>query len=301
MNSTVAVIVTYNRCEMLLQCISSLRAQTLPCDILVIDNASTDSTPSRMQQKDMKDVHYFRLEANTGGAGGFHEGIKRAVLGGWERIWLMDDDTLPSQDALEKLIFADQNLHGSFGWLSSAALWIDGSECRMNRQKLYKNSQKKADSLPNALTRASQATFVSLYLKRDTVLNVGLPISEFFIWGDDIEYTRRIAVRYKEYCYLVKNSVVIHAMSDNNGSKLATDNAGRIMRYRYAFRNENYLYRQEGLKGFVYYVLKCGKNSIEILLKAKDHKFRRLSVLVSSFILGFSFNPEIRYIKLPHS
>ena len=45
------------------------------------------------------------------------------------------------------------------------------------------------------LVQAEQATFVSLLLRAATVQKVGLPIKEFFIWGDDIEYTRRIARR----------------------------------------------------------------------------------------------------------
>ena len=38
----------------------------------------------------------------------------------------------------EKLLEADKILTGNFGWLSSVALWTDGSECRMNRQKQKK-------------------------------------------------------------------------------------------------------------------------------------------------------------------
>lgn len=36
---TAAVIVTYNRCTMLEQCIQALRQQTAPCDILITSNS----------------------------------------------------------------------------------------------------------------------------------------------------------------------------------------------------------------------------------------------------------------------
>ena len=42
--AVLAVVVTYNRCKLLRRCLSSLEAQTAPCDILVVDNASTDET-----------------------------------------------------------------------------------------------------------------------------------------------------------------------------------------------------------------------------------------------------------------
>ena len=37
-------------------------------------------------------------------------------------------------------------------------------------------------------------SFVSLWIPMSVVKEVGLPIKEFFIWGDDWEYTRRISI-----------------------------------------------------------------------------------------------------------
>lgn len=44
MNRIVAVVVTCNRKEMLKQCVESLLLQTASCDVLIVDNASTDGT-----------------------------------------------------------------------------------------------------------------------------------------------------------------------------------------------------------------------------------------------------------------
>ena len=44
MNSTIAVIVTYNRLELLKEGIQALLGQSSACDILIVDNASTDDT-----------------------------------------------------------------------------------------------------------------------------------------------------------------------------------------------------------------------------------------------------------------
>ena len=69
----------------------------------------------------------------------------------------------------------------------------------------------------------------------------GLPIKEFFIWGDDVEYTRRIALR--EPSYLVEDSQVLHDTKNNVGSNIVYDDE-RIDRYRYAYRNEMYIARR---------------------------------------------------------
>lgn len=135
-NDIVAVVVTYNRKVLLNKCIKSLKAQTYPLDILIIDNASTDGTAD-MFKKDMERTIYYNTGANIGGAGGFNVGIKIAAKLGYNYYWLMDDDTIPQIDSLEKLVWADRYLNGDYGFLASNVLWKDGSICIMNRQKYY--------------------------------------------------------------------------------------------------------------------------------------------------------------------
>lgn len=299
MNRVCAVVVTYNRLALLKQCLEALRAQTVPCDVILVNNASTDDTRAWLDSLALHGVTCLHLPENIGGAGGFNAGMKAAAAGAYTHIWLMDDDTLPSPDALEKLLEADAHLHGEYGWLSSVALWTDGRECRMNRQKTRNKLYDHIELLRYGIVEAEQATFVSLLCPVEVVRRVGLPIREFFIWGDDIEYTRRIAVRQGLPGFVAGQSIVTHAMTANTGSSIATDGVGRISRYNYAFRNENYLYRKEGVKGFCYYFAKCGKNFLEILFKAKDHRAARLWVIVKQFFAGLAFNPKVEYPETP--
>lgn len=295
-----AVVVTYNRREMLGQCITSLLAQTVPCDVLVIDNASTDGTGEWMQTvcQENSQVHYKNTGKNLGGAGGFNCGMRWAVEAGYEFVWIMDDDCLPKEDALEKLLEADQILSGEYGWLSSAALWTDGRECKMNRQALKKSYFEYMHLICHGLIQAKHATFISLFLRAETILKFGLPIKDYYIWGDDLEYTRRIAVRGKVPCFLAGQSQVVHAMKTNQGSSIALDMPERIARYNYAFRNENHLYRQEGLGGLAYYSAKCALNLLRILRFAKEHRLKRCAIIIKQYICGFFFNPRVEYVKM---
>lgn len=296
---TAAVVVTYNRLELLKQCICALLAQTAVCDILLVDNASSDGTQdwARALIEENRRILYHRNAENLGGAGGFNLGIRWAAEMGYDRIWVMDDDTLPNPDALERLLEADALLGGEYGFLSSVALWTDGHECRMNRQKLKKAYYERAEMLKYGLILAEQATFVSCLFKTETIRRAGLPIAEFFIWGDDIEYTRRLSIRMGLPCYLVGQSVVVHAMKENTGSSIATDRPERIGRYNYAFRNENYLYRQEGLKGFAFYSAKCALNVLRVIGQAKNNRIRRCMIIVRQYFSGLFFNPRVEYIE----
>lgn len=296
MRDTAAVVVTYNRIELLKQCIAHLQNQTVPVDIIVIDNASTDGTADLFAVPD-DNLFYFNTGSNLGGAGGFNYGMRKAVEMGYKFVWVMDDDTLPSDDAHEKLIEADKELNGEYGWLSSLVLWTDGTECKMNRQKIKPKDFEHWHFMQHGIISAEQASFVSLFIKSEAIIQYGLPIKDFFIWGDDIEFTRRLCVRNNLPCYLVSESVAVHAMGNNNGSSIATDVPERIDRYKFAFRNEAYFYRKEGAKGCCYYIAKCGLNIIRVIFKGNSKKAKRIGIILSSMIKGLFFNPNIEQIK----
>lgn len=282
-NPIAAIVVTYNRLELLQQCVEALRNQSTACDILIVDNASTDGTGQWLASQ--PNLRYRNTGSNLGGAGGFNYGMRWAVEAGYNYVWLMDDDTLPQPDTLEKLLEADRVLEGNYGWLSSVALWTDGNLCRMNLQR--KTPYREIEEFDQALVPSVMASFVSLFLKSSTVAAFGLPISDFFIWSDDWEYTRRISM--KAQCYTVRDSKVIHAMKSNSVVNIATDTPDRLPRYRYFYRNDVYLYRREGIRGWLWLLAKDCWHSLQVI---RAGKFNRLRVIWGGLLSGCSFFPE---------
>src|SRR5260370_23450449 len=103
--SVVVVIVTFNRPEMLCDCLSSLQRQTRPpAHILVVDNASNVEVAEHLRKVGLASdprIEVLRLSRNTGGAGGFAAGIKHIIDKGYEWCWLMDDDVFAEEQCLE--------------------------------------------------------------------------------------------------------------------------------------------------------------------------------------------------------
>lgn len=286
-NRVAAVVVTYNRLPLLQKCIERLRAQTTPCGILVVNNASTDGTTPWLAAQKTAGVLLTRdTGENLGGAGGFNYGMRWAMEAGYDYLWLMDDDCLPEPDALEKLLEADTLLKGEYGWLSSRCLWTDGSVCNMNLQR--KTPYRDIDGFTFPLTPCVMASFVSLFLRREIVTEFGLPIKEFFIWSDDWEYTRRISRKWP--CYVAAESRVMHAMKSNTVVNIATDAPERLGRYRYFYRNDVYLYRREGLRGWLWLLAKDGWHSAQVIRRGK---LPRLRVIWRGFREGLRFNPGV--------
>ena len=295
MNSVAAVIVTYNRKELLSCCIEHVLAQEgAACDVLVIDNHSSDGTRECLQPYiDMDQVDYTDTGTNLGGAGGFSFGIRRAAEKGYDRIWVMDDDCMPEKDALAALLRAERDLNGDYGFLSSRVLWKDGSLCDMNLQR--ETLTRDLKGFDRRLQPVVMASFVSLFLKRETVMELGLPIKEFFIWTDDWEYTRRISRKYP--CYAVADSTVVHLSKSNMGANIATESAERLERFDYLYRNDVYLYRREGFRGFAYEAVRLSGHCLRVLLKAKDHRIERLKKIVGGTRKGLSFHPPIELLQ----
>jgi len=205
-----AVIVTYNRKDLLRECLNAVLSQTRPPDhVLVVDNASTDGTPE-MLKAEFPQVEVLRLPENQGGAGGFHEGMKRAYEMGFEWLWIMDSDIEPTPQALEKLLEASEHLgNENPAILASRILWTDGSLHPMNYPwprpfPLTQYLRYRAMGFPPI----RWAAFTSILIASWAVQRYGFPCSEFFIRADDLEYTGRILRNEKGFWVL--NSVAIH-------------------------------------------------------------------------------------------
>ena len=312
MNSTLAVVVTYNRLELLKEGLEALLQQTVPCDILIVDNASTDETPLWADEfrRSHPTVLYENTGANLGGAGGFNYGMRRGVELGYEYVWIMDDDAIANPDALEELQKAGAKLAARdpqqdlpYGFLASVVYWTDGTLCEMNRQRtrshyLLLEDVKQALS-DDQLIPIETATFVSLLIPAETIRKVGLPIKEFFIWSDDVEYTVRVTIRNQMPAYIVPTSGIIHKTKNNAGSDIVMDDADRIDRYRYAVRNGCYAYRHYSFRHFCGYLFNLCKSWFRVWFCAKDHKLKRSHVIVSSFFKGLFFHPPVEYVTSP--
>lgn len=289
-----AVVVTRNRKELLRRCLDCLAAQTVrPDAVVLVDNASTDGTVQMVSARQQQGLVYYNTGVNLGGAGGFACGVRLAASAGYDALWLMDDDTLPEPQALERLLSADKELKGGYGWLSSRAVDAQGKDQPMNLQRATPYRDIAGYGQPRV--PAVMASFVSLLVPVSVVRRFGLPIAEFFIWSDDWEYTRRISRELA--CYVVPDSRVVHAMKNPGVVNIAADTPERWPRYRWFYRNDVVLYRREGLRGWLWLFAKYFWHTAQVLRDPKGHRAERIGVIWHGFFEGTKFHPDIEYLK----
>lgn len=192
-----AVIVTFNRKTLLMRTLTALYAQTRPIDtILIIDNASSDGTPELLVEQGflVKDnLIYQRLDNNTGGAGGFYIGVKHAYEMGYDWLWLMDDDGYPTPTCLEKLLAyrTDFDFYGPLVLSDDDKTTLSFPITLPASNKIIRTKQQIPTANSNAILSDVLIPFNGVLLDSNLVKKIGFPESMFFIWGDDIEYTKR--------------------------------------------------------------------------------------------------------------
>ena len=227
---------------------------------------------------------YHHMDQNTGGSGGFNEGIKIAYKMGCDWIWIMDDDVIPKENCLEEFYNALQYIEEPVSYLASSVFFPNGEvtnvphPCDKKIENGYPDWNKYLDK---CIVRIDSATFVSLLINWKAVDKCGYPVKDYFIWGDDSEYTQRIT-KYYGKAYLCGKSQVLHKRAVFKAIAIENeDNPNRINNYYYCYRNLliNAHEYNRGALSVIGCILKWNIRCVKIL-NNKDDKIRWKKVMI---------------------
>ncbi len=199
----VAVVVTYNRQDLLPITLAGIAAgQVVPDAVVVVDNASTDGTAEYLKNLSYSlPLDIITLSQNMGGAGGFAVGIDRALARhNPDLVWVMDDDTEPTENTLHESVQAwesyspDRSRRPAL--IASRVVWTNGEDHPMNTMRTMFGAG-------SGRHRRAQAVGGSAYTQRllcifgdgrSSYSSEWRPTDcGFFIWNDDFEFSTRLA------------------------------------------------------------------------------------------------------------
>jgi rhamnopyranosyl-N-acetylglucosaminyl-diphospho-decaprenol beta-1,3/1,4-galactofuranosyltransferase len=209
----VAVVVTYNRRDLLIESLTAVLGQTrAPDTVIVVDNASTDDTAQTVRSR-FPAVRLATARRNTGGAGGFAYGLALALALADEAdlVWLMDDDTVPEPGALQAMLDARAlRPGGPPALVASRVVWTDGRPHPMNtpRTKPFASKAERLAAAAAGCLPIRSASFVSILVDASVCRARGLPEADYFLWNDDFEFTARLL--RGQAGLLCPASVVVH-------------------------------------------------------------------------------------------
>lgn len=215
---TISVVIpTYNRARFLPAAVASVRAQTYPCDeILIVDDGSTDDTTEVVAAMGAG-VRLIR-QANAGPAAARNRGIQEAK---GELVAFLDTDDrwLPGKLAAQVELFRSEPNLG----LACADMAIeDDSGVRLVDSNFVKRGlQQHFDALggrpiPNAPRRLLELNFINTstaVARRQTLLGLG-GFDTRLRYGEDLELWLRIAARHPIAC--VASVLEVRVEHDSN-------------------------------------------------------------------------------------
>lgn len=177
MNVT-AVVVNWNGFENTKRCVESLR----DVDVVVVDNGSTDGSAERIAAE-LPDVELIRSDRNRGFAGGANLGIRRALEGGAEYVWHLNNDTQVEPGTLSALVATAEG--DPFVGIVGGAL---SNEWGGGRVSISTGVTKPATGPGD---RIDYITGACMLVRRAVFEEVGLFDELFFFYFEDADFCLR--------------------------------------------------------------------------------------------------------------
>jgi dTDP-4-dehydrorhamnose reductase len=300
-----AVVYSYNRKELAAQCLAALRAQHVRAErIVFVDNGSTDGTREHLAAAGFLDdpsIDFVRLEQNTGAAGGLEAGITHAYRRGGAFAWVMDDDVICDPEALAEMKRAFDGFDdpARVGFLVSQLVSPDG---RLNNVPQVDDRVPAPDRcaewgelLSQGLVRVRISTLTSILLPRATIARFGAPCRDYFLWGEDTDYTLRITDWRPGW--LVGRSRAVHLRGVGGFLDIFNEREpARISNFYYLYRNTTYLRRAFWpAHGLVLFLGKAALHFVRALL-GREHRLRRARAILAGTLAGLVFKPRYKPI-----
>jgi len=246
-----AVVLNYRGYEDTVKCIQSLQNATYSnLGIIIVDNGSPDGSGNKLKNAFL-DVPIILLKENTGYAAGNNAGIRFALEQKAEYVLVINNDVIVDPAFLEPMVEIAEK-QSDVGIVTCKVFF------QSSRDEIFSGAGKMNWWLCTGVNKGNHLKFLQrhddqcytdfacgvLMLMRKNVLETkGLFDERYFMYFEDIEYSRRILQQYK--IVYTPSGVAYHKSGGGKGWRSYTElylyyhTRNRI----WAFRNDPLLYR----------------------------------------------------------
>lgn len=241
-----AVVLNWNAAADTIKCVDSLLATANPgLKLVLVDNASTDGSADILINKFPK-IHLIVQPFNGGYAAGNNAGIRYALQNGAEYVLVINNDVVVERNFLLPMLAA-ANADTMIGIVTCKAFFSSDPEkiyCTGGRFSRFRCSGAPMNR--SEVNKSSEVSYVSgciLLIRRNVFEASGLLDEKYFMYFEDLEFSRRVADRFK--LYYTPDGVVYHKSGGGDSWKnysefyLYYNTRNRF----WAFRDEKIFYR----------------------------------------------------------
>jgi len=246
-----AIILNWNTAADTLACVDSIHAIDNPnLSVIIIDNASTDSSWEKLRQvASTTDITLIQSGANLGYAGGNNVGIRAALDWQADYIWILNPDTTVDPRCLNELLKAAEE-HPRAGIFVPKILykdrprtiWYAGGDYDLMRAQTNHWGLGAEDEgrFDYTSCKVTFATGCSLFVRRNVFEQIGLLDERYFLYWEDTQFSGKALRAGYDICY-VPAARVWHQLMASSGQ-----HDGRSPTYDYyTLRNRLWYIREE--------------------------------------------------------
>ncbi len=289
---TFSIVVTYNGERWIQKCLDSLVLSSLSNSIIVVDNASKDSTVSIVKHN-YSNVRIVETGKNVGFGKANNIGIEIAIQQSADYVFLLNQDAWIENTTIEKLINASKQ-NDDFGIISPFHNNYDGSgiEKYFNDYVLaFYTSGYLKDFKNERVKQIYSSSFIHAacwLMPITTIKKIGGFDPLFFHYGEDNDYVQRL-LRNNLKIGFVPNALFYHF-----GTNEGLNNIGQSFRFKVneialKFKNPNasltgaiLLFFRSSMKLIFASISKRDMKSISFEIKVFWFNLIRISSLLKS-------------------
>ena len=189
--SACVIIVSYNFERWVHKCIPSVMASTIPATIVVIDNGSDDATCGIIRNE-YPGVVMMETHENLGFGRANNIGMRYAREGGFDYLFLLNQDAWIEPDTLEKLITAAEKNRG-YSILSPVHLNGKGDAADFGFSEYTRlRNREEALQLTDEVTEYPFINAAMWLIPVSVIEEVGVFAPIFAHYGEDRNYVHRV-------------------------------------------------------------------------------------------------------------
>lgn len=234
------VIVNWNGWRDTLDCLASLREQDYGnLQIIVVDNGSTDDSVERILSA-FPEVKLIETGKNIGFPSGCNVGLRAALEGSAEFLWLLNNDTVCPPDTLGKLV--RRAMASPKAGLVGTVLFYAHDPAKVQAwgggRVIPWIAYTTHFDAPTEFGRNCYTTFASVLARREMLEEVGLLYKGFFMYCDDSDLCLRMQ-KTKWKIVMAEDTAVLHkeGASTTKGQKPFMTKVVTVSNLRFIRRN----------------------------------------------------------------
>lgn len=254
MKKVAVVTVNYNTDEdthSLVKSLEKTRKADFELSIIIVDNGSKEVFTLSESEKKLG-IIFIRSDVNTGFAGGYNIGIRRALADGADYVLIVNNDTLMNANMIvEMLTVLDSD--EKIGVTVPKIYFAKGHEFHKDRYKKdelgkvfwyaggytdwanVKSIHRGVDEVDhgqyNVTEKTEFATGCCMFFKREVLEKAGILDERYFLYYEDADLNERVK-KAGYMVYYVPSAVLVHVNAASSGG------AGNVLQDYFITRNQ---------------------------------------------------------------